>query len=336
MRRHLAALLFAASTSCINVCSAYEESEPNSLHQANPVECGDTVTCAMITPHNDTDCFQFNVLGPDSIFIETWNCSTSVNTFIILYNEGDSIVATNDDGGPEWCSEIRYRALGPGSYTVCVYRQTNVPDSLYSLTVTCTNPPPEDYDFCSTPRLIDALPYYNEGSTYGATHQAGSASPDVFYKFYNPATASYTITVCCNLWDARVQILGLCLGAYGDDANEGCTLGAVLNTFALPVGEYWIMVEGTAANQQGDFSIEVDAFLPPCPPPERLVLGRVGGLPFLDWPQVDGVSLFIVWNSNSPDGVYEHLGVTPQTFFTDSSGFTSPRRFYRVTSFCPW
>jgi hypothetical protein len=316
---------------------AITEQEPNDqVWQSNPAVCGDTVICATIDPLPSTDCFRFSTLTVDSIILETFPCGGDVNTFLILYNDRDSIVATNDDGGPGHCSLIRYRAPGPAEYCARVMRGGPAPDSTYSLWISCRNGPPEDYDYCDGARIIEELPYYNEGSTIGATDHGGTASPDVFYEFYNPVVGNYTITVCTTLWDARAQVLGLCLGDYWDDANTGCGLGAVFTTYGLAVGQYFIMVEGVAANQQGDFSIEVEAFLPPCPTPEFVVVTRVGVLPFLDWPDYSGPANYLVYSAPTPTGPWTMAGAPVFSYFTDSSGYTSQRKFYQVTSVCPW
>ncbi|MFZ5433157.1 MAG: PPC domain-containing protein [Calditrichota bacterium] len=315
------------------------ESEPNNNHsEANPLRCGDTVYCASLTPAFDLDYFFFYVIGGDSIIVETIACrSDTVNTFIALFDDQDSILAFNDDDGSNRFSHLRYLAPASGNYFISVL---NLPgpavDSAYTLLLQCPNNPPEDYDLCETPRIIGALPYYNEGSTRGATHQCGTASPDVFYALHLPAAGNLFVTVCTNAFDARVQILGRCCGEWMDDASEGCGTGAELISFGLPADDYFIIVEGTSALQYGDFSIEVMASLPGCPAPEPVVLTDLGGYPLLDWPQLVGPGYYIVWQANNLDGPWEHLGVTFQTYFIDSAGYASSRRFYNVTSVCPW
>ena len=248
----------------------------------------------------------------------------------------DSLLAGNDNGGAATFSQIRYAITRTAEYVTRVIQYTPSPDSTYDLIISCPHPPPEDYDLCETARVIPGLPYYNEGSTQGQTNQGGTPAPDVFYSFYNPVTGNYTIIVCSDLFDARVQILGRCVGDYWDDANEGCNLGALLNTYNLAPGQYWIMVEGTTANEIGNFSIEVTAQLPECPPPESVTLSTVGGYPFLDWQELSGPYYYIVWQSNTSNGAFEHLGTTFVTYFIDSTGYSNARRFYQVTSVCPW
>jgi fibronectin type 3 domain-containing protein len=67
-----------------------------------------------------------------------------------------------------------------------------------------------------------------------------------------------------------------------------------------------------------------------------VVLSQVGGYPFLDWPEQPGPDYYLVWRCDTPDGQYGHAGTTFTTSFTDSTGFTNSRRFYYVTSVCPW
>jgi hypothetical protein len=66
------------------------------------------------------------------------------------------------------------------------------------------------------------------------------------------------------------------------------------------------------------------------------VLTRVGGYPLLDWPELEGPTYYIVWQCNTVNGDYEHLGTTVFTYFTDSTGYSSSRKFYYVTSVCSW
>ena len=314
------------------------EDEPNNdAAHANPVQCGDTVYCAQFSPWSDPDHFRFTAIIGDSIILTTFSCEGSqTDTWLLLFDDQDSVLAANDNGGPGNFSQIRYAAPATAEYVVRVLRNQESVDSTYNLLINCPHPAPEAYDLCETARVISALPYYNEGSTAGATHQAGTPSPDVFYRFSTAIEGTFIITVCSELFDARVQILGFCIGDYGDDASEGCDLGAALTVYFLPPGQHLILVEGTAANQIGDFSLEVTAQLSECPRPEDVVLTRVGGYPFLDWPQLEGPMYYVVWQSNVMNGEYEHLGTTVFTYFTDSTGYAASRKFYYVTAVCPW
>lgn len=314
------------------------ESEPNNTpEQADVLQCGDTVSCAVLSPANDLDHFRFSTLNGDSIIITTWPClGSATNTLIVLFDDGDSVLAVNDNGGPGEFSLIRYRAFYSGDYVVRVLRQGDS-DSTYTMTIDCPVGQTEDYDYCSTARIIPSFPYHDQGTTRGMSNDCnGTDAPDVFYAFHNPILSHIFITVCSSPFDARVQIMSRCCGGFGDDASIGCLQGANLTCLNLPEGDYIIMVEGTTAQQAGDFSIDVNAILPGCPVPGPVVLTTVGGLPFLDWPQIDGPSYFIVWQSNSVDGPWEHLDFSFATYYWDSTGYAGMRRFYRVTSVCPW
>ncbi|RPH94362.1 hypothetical protein EHM69_07630 [candidate division KSB1 bacterium] len=273
--------------------AAISESEPNNLFaEADPVQCGDTVVCAILSSIYDVDHFRFDVYSGDSIIAMTFDCAGSeTNTLMVLYDNRDSVVAVNDNSGPGMFSRIVYRATYTGYYIVRVIAVVLEGDSAYNLQVYCPQYSTEDYDVCATARIIPSFPYYHEGTTRGMRDDCrGTAAPDVFYKFHNPAVSNMFITVCSDSFDARVQILGRCCGDFWDDASEGCGLGAELVSFSLAEGDYWIIVEGMAANQTGAFSIEVVAQMPGCPTPGPVVLATIGGYPFLGWPEATGHS----------------------------------------------
>lgn len=313
------------------------ESEPNNdFGTADSIACRDTVVCAAL-PGSDADYFRFHVYYGDSIILTTFACNGSAtNTLLTLYDDRLLQVAADDDGGPLQFSRIRYLSVRAGDYFARVVRHVSSSDSSYNLMLECPLHAGGGMDTCGGARIIPALPYYDEGTTLGMTHQCGTAAPDVFYRFSNPTAANVFITLCSDFFDSRVQLLGRCCGDFLDDANTGCNRGAELIVFNLQPGEYFLLVEGTAANQAGDFSLEVTAQFPGCPPPAPLVLGSSGGFPLLDWPQQTGPSYYVVWRANAVDGPFEHLGTTTQTFFIDSTGFTGTRRFYEVTAYCPW
>jgi hypothetical protein len=316
---------------------AVTEVEPNNTSaQANSISCGDTVVCATLHPWYESDYFRVHVAANDSIIAETFSCQgRQTNTMLVLYDDHDSLLVVNDDGGANLFSRIRYVAPRIGDYFVRVLRQETSADSVYNLRVYCPMFVPEAYDLCTSARAITALPYYHEGTTRGMTNQCGTAAPDVFYKYYNPVARHLYLTVCCDAFDARVQILGRCCGNFGDDASTGCSRGAVLNT-NLAVGDWLIMVEGISATESGAFSLQVTAEQPVCAAPSPVVLLMVGGHPFLDWPQVPNAQYFIVEQCATQDGEFEHLGVALQTYYMDSSGYAGDQRFYRVRTVCPW
>jgi hypothetical protein len=315
------------------------ESEPNNTTaQADRIQCGDTVYCAVLDGLGDLDHFRFAAVAQDSIIVFTESCGDSLtNTVLVLFDDHDSLLAMNDNGnGSGGFSRIRCRALYSGDYVVRVLRQS-LEDSAYTLVLQCPRGVPEAYDSCSSPRIIASLPYNDTGSTRGATDNGcGTAAPDVFYKFYNPVLSHVMVTVCSNPFDARVQLMTQCCGGFLDDASEGCDSGAEITYLNLPEGDYYIIVEGAQAQQVGEFSISVTAITPGCPEPGPVVLTTIGGYPFLDWPEVAGPSYFIVWQTTSLSGDWEHLGVAFTTYFVDSTGFAGTRKFYRVSAMCPW
>jgi len=314
------------------------ESEPNNTTaQADRIQCGDTVYCALLDGLGDLDHFRFAAVAQDSIIVFTESCDDSLtNTVLVLFDNHDSLLAVNDNGNGGGFSRIRYRALYSGDYVARVLRQSFY-DSVYSLVVVCPRGVPEAYDSCSSPRIIPSLPYSDSGSTRNATDSdCGTAAPDVFYKFYNPVRSHVMVTVCSNPFDARVQLMTQCCGGPLDDASEGCDSGAEITYLNAVEGDYYIMVEGTLPGEVGEFSIHIEAITPGCPEPGPVVLTTIGGYPFLDWPEVAGPSYFIVWQTTSLSGYWEHLGVTFTTYFVDSTGFAGTRKFYHVTAMCPW
>ncbi|MFH1010095.1 MAG: hypothetical protein V1784_02530, partial [bacterium] len=120
------------------------------------------------------------------------------------------------------------------------------------------------------------------------------------------------------------------------DSEEGCDDGAILTIPNMAVGDYYILVEGTGASESGDFVFQVNGQTQPCPSPTELTLATIGGYPFLFWEAATGAVLYIIWQSTEANGTYEHVGSTTDTYWTDYSGYTSTRRFYCVTSYCPW
>jgi hypothetical protein len=314
------------------------EQEPNNdLAHANPVQCGDSVICATLVPYTDYDNFRFSVVAGDSIILTTFPCGQSqTNTLIALVNEQDSVLAVDDDSGPELFSRLRYRTTVSADYFARVVLQRNSVDSAYSLAVECPHYTPEDYDLCSGARILPAFPCHDEGTTAGMTSQCGNPSPDVFYRFYNPVLCNVFLALCSQTFDARIQLMGSCCQDFLDDASDGCGNGAVLYVFNLEPGDYSLMIEGTALRESGFYTLDIAAQMPGCPAPGPVVITTIGGYPFLDWPQLAGPSYYVVWQSNSANGAWEHLGTTLLTFYCDSTGYAGARRFYQVTATCPW
>lgn len=338
MKAHVFLRLFCVAALCGTAEAYVTEHEPNgTFATANVLQCTDTVYCATLTPWNDLDYFRFHAFYGDSIVAYTLPCEGNhTDTYLILYNDRDSILAADDDGGMENFSRINWASQYSGDYTLRVHRLTATTDSTYCLVVGCPRWLPEAFDVCATARVIPAFPYYDEATTFGAHSECGTLAADVFYKFHNPVADGLVITVCSDHFDARVQVLGSCCNDFGDDADQGCNQGAVLSVQSLPPGDFYIMVEGTSANQAGNFSLDVTAHLPGCPQPDSVTVFTVGGYPFLDWPEQVGPTFWVIWCSNYVQGPYEHLGTTTQTFYVDSSGYVGARRYYRVTAECPW
>ncbi|MDD5089140.1 MAG: hypothetical protein PHI18_10145 [bacterium] len=331
-------LLLLASFNPFAAAAVIGESEPNNdFAHADPVQCGDTVLCATLDPETEFDHYRIHLDAGDSLVACAFSCEGSItNTVMVLFNDRDSILAVDDNSGPQWFSQIRYRSFCSANYIIRMLKHPDTPDSAYSLVFDCSAFPPEDYDLCETARIIPSLPYYDEGSTLGQTDQCGTDAPDVFYRLVIPGGSTLFVTVCTDEFDARVQVIGRCYGDYWDDADEGCGLGAELACFSLSEGEYYLLVEGVSGGQVGDFSITVNAALPGCPEPQPLVLGRVGDYPLLDWPQFAAPSYYVIWYALAADGPWEHLGTSLFTYFVDSTGYADARRFYRVTAVCPW
>ena len=120
-----------------------------------------------------------------------------------------------------------------------------------------------------------------------------------------------------------------------DDASEGiCQLGADLGLYGMQAGTYWLLVEGTAANQFGEFTIEVFPILQECPVPQQLMIFNVGGAPFLDWLDVPEADYYAIEQSQLSEGPYEILAITTDSFWQDPIGYGLTKRFYRVRAVC--
>jgi hypothetical protein len=229
-------------------------------------------------------------------------------------------------------------ALSPGWYTVLVMNVdfTGTQDTSYSLFCDCRTPAPEDFDLCETARVAPGLPYYDEGDTFGRANNAGTLAPDVFYRFTQPVASDLRIEVCSEFFDARVQMLGSCIGNFMDDASDGCQLGATLFAFGIAPGDYYILVEGTSLLEAGEYSLEIEPFFPECPAPEQTVLFNIGGLPSLDWQDVAEASYYLIRQSANSEGPFQNLDTTFISFYQDPAGFAAPVRFYQVHTVCPW
>jgi hypothetical protein len=209
-------------------------------------------------------------------------------------------------------------------------------DSAYCLTLDCQAPSSAPHDLCNQARVVGGIPYQDASSTFGCGSECGRDAPDVWYFISNPVERTLIFSVCMTNFQARVQVMGGCCTQFGDDSEEGCNDGAILTIPDMPVGDYYIIVEGTDASESGNFIFQVNGETQPCPSPTELTLATIGGYPFLFWEAVTGAVSYIIWQSSDVNGSYEHVGSTTDTYWTDYSGYTGTRCFYRVTAYCPW
>jgi len=312
------------------------ETEPNNdFPQSNWIACGDTVECAHLDI-SDGDFYQLTVPGGDSVYFRTNSCNGSnENTFILLYDTTHALLGYNNDSGPGQFSTL-------GVYLQAnrfCYLQVVDPDGqstgAYTLTIECYTQSSGPHGLCSNARPVTFFPYYDESSTFGGGDEIGTPAPDVFYELSLPTAGDVFVQVCSDAFDARVQLLTHCGGGLMDDASEGtCQLGADLGLYGWPAGTYWLLVEGTAANQFGEFTIEVSPILQECPVPQQLMIFDVGGSPFLDWLDVAGADYYAIEQSQLSDGPYDIVAITPETFWQDPIGYGLTRRFYRVRAVC--
>ncbi|MCL4305718.1 hypothetical protein KJZ99_07365 [bacterium] len=311
------------------------ESEPNNtFQQANPIQCGDTVLCAHLDGHG-ADFFRFQLPAGDSVYIRTFSCETPENTMILLYDSLNTLIGVDDNSGPGAFSTI---ALFPLTTQMC-YLQVLDPSGqstgTYSLALQCQHMFSGPHDLCANARPVTFFPYYDESTTFGAGSEGGTAAPDVFYRLSLATPADLYIQVCSEFFNARVQILSQCVSGYLDDADTGsCLLGADLYSYGLTARDYLIMVEGTTANQFGEFSIEISPALGECPPVPNLLIFSVGNVPFLDWPDVAEADYYLIEGALNGEGPFEGITTTIESYWQDFNGFALARRFYRVRSIC--
>jgi hypothetical protein len=320
------------------------ETEPNNdLQFPNSVQVGDTVYCAGL-PQGDLDHFRFLAPGGDSLYLRTFPCNENrTDTWICLFDDNMNIITWDDDnGGPMEFSGVGIWVPHTAYYRLRVMRGSVHFDSTYSLFIDSRTPVPEDYDFCVTARVIHEFPYFDEGDTWGMMDNIGTDAPDVFYRFTQVVTSDVLFEVCSPSFDARVQIIGRCMGDYGDDESVGCLgadglgQGATLVSYDLPPDEYWIVVEGIGEDESGEYTLEVRPYFPPCPTPRNVVVARIGGQPVLDWIDVPEADYYLIQQSSSLDAPFENLGISFESFYEDPAGFSADIRFYQVITICPW
>ena len=314
------------------------EREPNDdTSQANPIACGDTVYCATLNPPGDPDYFRFTGQENDTLVAFTFNCEGSVtNTYLSLFDSTEEFLENDDDDGEGFFSRIEYVLPYSGPYFLRVVEVEPTFDTSYCLTLDCEILLPEPHDSCANARVIAAIPYQDASSTIACGDECGTAAPDVWYFFSNPVERKLIFSVCMTNFQARVQVMDSCCGQFREDSDDGCGDGAILTVYNMEVGDYYIIVEGIDAGEAGDFVFQLNGETEPCPEPTQLVLGTVGGYPFLDWEPVMSASYYIIWQSSDYSGDYEHVDTTTETYWTDSTGYSSTCRFYHVTTSCPW
>jgi len=245
-------------------------------------------------------------------------------------------MAVNDDSGEGYFSRIELILPYDGRYFLRVVEVQPFFDTSYCLVLDCQALSSAPHDLCTQARVVSGIPYQNASSTFGCGSECGTGAPDVWYFFSNPARRTLIFSACMTNFQARIQVMGGCCTQFGDDSEEGCGDGAILMIPDMPIGNYYIIVEGIDASESGDFIFQVNGETTPCPSPTELTLATVGGYPFLFWEAATGAVLYIVWQSNEANGTYEHVGSTTDTYWTDYTGYTGTRRFYRVTAYCPW
>lgn len=314
------------------------EQEPNDdFDQANSVACGDTVYCATLDPPGDRDFFHFIGQADDTLVAFTFDCEGSTtNTFLTLFDSTEQSLASNDNEGGTIFSRIEYGLPYDGPYFLRVLEVEAFFDTSYCLGLECKGQSVAPHDSCIHARVVDAIPYQDASSTVGCGSECLVDSPDLWYFFYNPVQRTLIFSVCMTNFQAHVQVMGGCCEQLGDDSEDGCGDGAILIVPDMEAGDCYIIVEGIDASEAGEFVFQVNGETEPCPEPTELTLGTVGGYPFLFWEAVAGADFYIIWQSIDPDDAYEHVGTTTESYWTDSTGYSGTRRFYRVTAFCPW
>lgn len=314
------------------------EHEPNDdFEQANAVVCTDTIYCATLDPAGDQDYFQFVGQAGDTLIASTLNCEGSnTNTYLYLYDSTQEILAENDDIGEGLFSCIEQILPYDGRYFLMVVEVTPFFDSAYCLALDCQALSPTPHDLCEQARVVGGIPYQDASSTFGCGSECPTSAPDVWYFFSNPVRRTLIFSVCMTNFHARVQVMGGCCTQFFEDSEDGCGDGAILMMHDMVVGDYYILVEGIDAGESGDFVFQVNGETQPCPAPTELTLATVGGYPFLFWEAATGAVSYIIWQSSDANGSYEHVGSTTDTYWTDLTGYTGTRRFYRVTASCPW
>ena len=121
------------------------EVEPNNSCTApQAVNCGDVVDPAAINVAAEYDYYSFYVTAGTPITVGTdlaSGCTTSIDTYIYLYNTSCTQVAYDDDSGPGAYSLIsNYTALQTGTYVLGVRHYSSSGTGCYKAFINCTPP----------------------------------------------------------------------------------------------------------------------------------------------------------------------------------------------------
>ena len=314
------------------------EQEPNDdFTQATFIVQGDTIFCATLASPEGPDFFKFLGSADDTLITFTCACEGSyTDTYLSLFDSIENFLTLDYNSGDSFFSRIEYELPYDGHYFLLVVEYEPAPDSSYNLIVDLNSWSVASHDSCVNAHVVDGIPYQESSSTAWCGSECGRNSPDVWYFFSNLSQRTLVFSVCETDFQAHVQVMGGCCEQFGDDSEDGCGDGAIVTVPDMPIGDYYILVEGIDASEFGDFIFQVNGETQPCPEPEELTLAMVDSYPFLFWESVSGASLYIIWQSNSVDADFEHTGSTEETFWTDSTGFSGAKRFYRVSTYCPW
>jgi hypothetical protein len=166
-------------------------------------------------------------------------------------------------------------ASGPDTILFPLYME-GATDYTISIDVEEYFPIPGNY--CSTPFVVEGLPYQFSGTTSDNTHTYGNHySPDEWHRFYLETTEQVTISLCGGGtdYDSFLYLLAYdCLTELADN-DDYCDLQSEI-TIELNPGEYQVCVAGYGINH-GDYQLDI-TLPPPCDiqcPPESVAEGEV-------------------------------------------------------------
>jgi len=178
-------------------------------------------------------------------------------------------------------------------------------------------------DTAATATPVGALPYTDSGTTAGYAGNIGpftnvgltcpwvgyysatssGAGPDVFYSWTITATDTYTISLCGSSYDTALAIYqdlgGGVVGAQVAGNDDSCSLQSQITCNALPVGNYFIVVDGWGTSS-GAYTLNVSGTggVSPCDGAPEVVCGgsytgdTTGDTNFAGNPAPDNVYVF--------------------------------------------